>query len=124
MTTIYSDVNADFGLSSRGELLLDINAINSSIENILSTVPGERVFLPEFGSNIWGLLFDPVNENTADTLLTLLTNAVERWENRVVVDVRKSRVIPNYDENSYEVYIAYIIVQLDQEGTYNRILQI
>lgn len=124
MDVVYSDVNPNYGVSTRGEIVTNIESINASIENILGTSKGERVFLPEFGSSISSLLFDPISEDTASAILTLLITAIDQWEPRIKVILSRSSVIPDYDNNYYEVFLVYKVIGLGVDGTFNRAIQV
>ena len=84
--------------------------IRSSIFTILSTRKGERVFLPEFGSSLMSMIFEPNDSLTHRLIKRLVTTDVTRWEPRVgVVDVRLSN-----DENSVSLFIEYSIVNTSE----------
>lgn len=120
--TIYSDVNPRYGQSENPELLIDIAAINSSIENILGTLRGERLFLPQFGSGLLQYLFEPMNEETSEDILVIITDSVELWEPRVRVIRSESFVEPLYDENQYNVNVVYEVKATGRVAAFNRII--
>ena len=119
MTILYSDINAKYRIGT-SELLLNIRAIENSIDSILSTNVGERFFLPMFGSNLLAHIHEPINEITADNIKDALITAIERWEPRVEVIFSRSYVIPFHDRNLYEVLISYFISGLGVESTLRR----
>lgn len=123
MTGIYSDVNKDYQVDSNPLVVQDVVAINKSIANILNTVPGERLFLPEFGSYITDFVFDPINSNTAHSLLVTAISAIERWEPRVRILSQLSTVIPFPDESRYEMTIVYEVILTQDTGTFNQNIQ-
>ena len=47
----------------------DFVAIKKSVQNLLTTYPGERFFNPNIGSKITKLLFEPIDYITATTVL-------------------------------------------------------
>ena len=116
----YIDVNPRFGRSTSAELVYDVEAINSSIENILGTIPGERLFQPNFGSNIHTLLFEPINDDTAADILFEIVDAIENWEPRVTVLLDESTVDPYPDKNLYEVVVRYKIITTQDTATFSR----
>ena len=119
MAAVFSDVNANY---SRGtnDLLEDIKAIENSLENIIGTSTGERFFLPEFGSDLLGIVHEPINEETADDVYDALISAIDRWEPRVQVRLRRSSVRADPDRNLYEVLIVYAIRRLGVESSLRR----
>jgi uncharacterized protein len=86
--TVYSDICRDFVFDTRGQIKMSINAdaIRDSVLNIVCTMKGERMFLPEFGSGVMGMLFSPITPNLADVAGKQLKQDIEKWESRVVVD--------------------------------------
>ena len=122
MAYTYRDVNPNYGQSKYGELVTDVLAINASIENILGTELETRVMLPEFGSSLRHLLFEPMNRETAFQIYTETIIAVQRWEPRVNIIQSESTVLDYPDENYYEVNLVYEIIRNGLEGIFNRLL--
>ena len=79
------------------------------------TTPGEKIFDPDFGSNIGEILFENIDEITAVSIKEEIQNSLENYEPRVElidVDVR-----PNYDMNQFDVIISYRIIGVDVPPT-------
>jgi hypothetical protein len=52
----------------------------SNIINLIMTRKGERVGQPEFGCDIWKILFEPIIDGELDTKVeSVIINAVNRW---------------------------------------------
>lgn len=63
--------------------------VRQSIWLILSTAPGERQMLPEFGCGIHDLVFEPNTVTLRAQLGVQVREALSRWEPRIeVLDVR------------------------------------
>ncbi|HUE78387.1 MAG TPA: GPW/gp25 family protein [Sphingomicrobium sp.] len=60
--------------------------IRESIRIILSTEPGERVALPDFGAGLMSYLFEPNNAATHARIAQSITVALARSEPRVTVE--------------------------------------
>jgi uncharacterized protein len=58
----------------------------AAIRMILSTTPGERVMRPEFGCEMWSLVFAPLTAGTLGLIEQSVRTALERWEPRIVLD--------------------------------------
>ena len=114
----YSDINPRFGVKSGDILDQGVEAINSSIENILGTGFGERVFLPQFGSRIKSLLFENVNDSTAQEIFNVLTDAIKDWEPRISISFEESYIVPDIDNNSYQISLVYKILEIDLQGEF------
>ncbi len=80
--------------------------IRQCISIILSTRPGERQMLPEFGCRIHDMLFAPNTSSTASTIAHYVRSAIGRWEPRVEVTSVKSQPEPN---GSISVQVEYTI---------------
>lgn len=62
--------------------------IEESILVILSTAPGERLMLPEFGCGIHEMVFAPNDSGTVSKVVDLVRRALTRYEPRIdVLDV-------------------------------------
>jgi len=114
--SLYSDLNRYFAVSRDIRTKsIDVEAVENAIDTIITTSPKERIFNPEFGSNIQTLLFEPIDSITSSRILFELINAIERWDLRVTVNSATSDVTPDYDNNAYYVKLVYSIVGLEDE---------
>lgn len=102
---LYSDVN-QFSPTNQA-LNYDLQSIYQSITNILATPKNTRLFLPEFGSTIENLLFEPMTEETAASLYDTIIIAIQQWEPRVTIDYARSSVTPDYDNYTYHVFLTF-----------------
>jgi len=85
------------------------DVISQSIEMILATSPGERLFNPNFGSPLWSYLFENLDKNTALELMRECCKAIKRWEDRIYVIEDQASIIIYTDENAIRLSIPYII---------------
>jgi Bacteriophage baseplate protein W len=60
--------------------------IYQSIWLIISTAPGERQMLPEFGCGIYDLVFEPNSAALRTSIQSRVRDALVRWEPRIDVD--------------------------------------
>jgi phage baseplate assembly protein W len=81
--------------------------IKSSIYNILSTAKGERVFLPEFGTSLHSLLFEPMDNITRKIAQNIVTEDIQRWEPRVTL--LSSEVTSDTDQGILYIKVRYLI---------------
>ncbi len=91
--------------------LKNANAIARSIRNIVFTVPGEKFFQEDFGSDVSQSLFENFDDLTATTIRDQIESSVERFEPRV--NLREVLVNPDFDQNLFDVIIYYDIVGAD-----------
>ena len=87
------------------------NAIARSIRNIVFTLPGEKFFNEEFGSQISASLFENIDEITADLIVDEITQSIENYEPRVIL--RNVEAFPDFDNNQFDVLIVYDIIGAD-----------
>lgn len=104
---IYSDVNLYVNHYSQYELVFDETAIQQSLLTIFGTIPGSRIFRPEFGSIVEQLLFEPISMKTANNIESIIRNAVQRWEPRITLS--NIVMIPDPVNQNYFVELSYII---------------
>ena len=90
------------------QVLKNENAIRRAVRNLVETIPTERFFNPDLGSDVRGLLFDFVDFGTATTIETQIYETVYGFEPRV--DNVKVFVEPRPDQNEFEVTIQFDIV--------------
>ena len=63
-----------------------LRQIKSDLLILLLTNPGERVMLPEFGTGLRELVFEPNDSTLRARARELIVSAIETWEPRVTVD--------------------------------------
>ena len=96
-------------------------SIKQSIKNIVLTAPGEKLFNPKFGSNVYNMLFEPLDPFMIDSLQVEILNTIKNYEKRV--EVTNLRCIPDYDLYSVTVSLEYRIVGLPITETIQFVLQ-
>ena len=66
-----------------------------NITNLLMTKKGERVSQPEFGCDIWKVLFEPIVDGDIDDKIeTSIIDSVSKWLPYITVD----EIIVDYDD--------------------------
>ena len=75
-----------------------IDQIKADILQLLLTHPGERVMIPEFGTPLRELVFDPNDATLALRAKQMIATAIERWEPRIeIANISASTRIPAED---------------------------
>lgn len=64
----------------------DVDQIKSDLLILLLTNPGERLMLPEFGTGLRDLIFDPNDITLHNKARDLIINAIRTWEPRISVE--------------------------------------
>ena len=89
-------------------VIKDANAIKKSVRNLVQTIPRERFFNPNLGTDIRGSLFDFVDFGTASVIEQQIQTTIENYEPRV--DNLRIEVFPRPDRNEFEVNIYFDII--------------
>lgn len=91
--------------------------IHESILQILGVRPGERFMLPEFGSRLKDLVFEPNDEVLKGLVRHYVIDAIKRWEKRVIITkVSFDDSDTHKDQNLLLVRISYRVIQSQVEG--------
>lgn len=94
-----------------------INQIKSDMLALLLTNPGERVMLPNFGTPLNRLFFEPNDITTAETARQMIIDSIRNWEPRIAVtaiDVStnvESTSLNNQDDLTEKEHILFITIR-------------
>lgn len=110
VTTVFDRIKANT------KVISGTDKINDSIYTILSTKIGERFMLPEFGSKLYMILFEPNNYIFKDLANFYIRDALSKWEKRIeVIDVK---VQTETEGNIVPIEISYKITNSNIVETY------
>lgn len=110
----FKDISLSLQVNPLTYDLIDLKnetAIARSVRNLVFTLPGEKFFNQNLGSNVSKSLFENIDDISASIIKDEITNTIENYEPRVEligVDVE-----PNYDNNEFNVTIRYYIIGID-----------
>ena len=110
----YKDLSMSFKSNPLNDDLIglkDESAIARSIRNIVFTLPGEKFFDSDFGSEVSATLFENLDDVSAITIRDEIEYSINTYEPRVKLLNVDS--IANYDNNQYDVMITYQIIGSD-----------
>ena len=106
----YKDLSMSFKSNPLTNDLIGLkneSAIARSIRNLVFTLPGERFFDQDFGSDVSASLFENIDAVTAITIRDDIEYMIKMHEPRVeLLDVQS---LPNYDNNQFDVVVVYKI---------------
>ena len=94
------DASGRVALTSEGDHIRDL------IEQVLFTVPGERVNCPTFGSGLLQLVFAPASGEPAPATEFLVQGALQQWLAEVI---QVEGVNVAVEEGRLEVTVQYIV---------------
>jgi len=107
---IYSDIDFTFTkkpVTADVALSYDAQAVSRSIRNLLNTQNYDRLFNPDLGSQITGLLFENISPLVASTMEILISNIIKAYEPRAIL--KSVNVYSQPDLNAYNVTITFYI---------------
>ena len=90
----------------------DDQHIEQLIEQLLFTLPGERVNLPDFGTPITQLVFSPGSQELATATQFLIQGALQQWLGDLI-QVQAVQVV-NVDA-TLNVTIYYVVKRTNQQ---------
>ena len=100
-----------------------IDQIKSDLLQLLLTNPGERVMLPNYGTALKSLIFDPNDAQLETAARQMIINSINQWEPRITIQQIEinSSVDPNdLDSNdpkeNVENILAIKILFFDPEN--------
>lgn len=81
--------------------------IGQMIEQVIFTIPGERVMLPDFGVGLERLLFESTAREIITAMESLVTGALHQWLGDLI-SVRDVRI--DVVETNVNVAVAYDVI--------------
>jgi phage baseplate assembly protein W len=97
--------------------VIDIDVLRADLLFLLQSNFGERVMLPEYGTNLRSLVFEPNDPLIEQRARDLITQAINNWEPRVTIDSititrsptqNQALQSPEFaDENALSISIAF-----------------
>lgn len=121
---LYKDIDLAFTPHPQtGDVVkkLDVNAVKQSLKNLLFTQYNERLFQPKIGSPLHGLLFEPMDPITVEGMKQTIEILIQNYEPRIILE--QIDIVPNYDENTYELSIFFTVVGIPLPISFSTILQ-
>ena len=85
----------------------DNAAIKQSIVNLVLTNKGERLFNPDYGSDIRSFLFEPLDYAVAGIIKNNMQLSLTKYEPRIKVTSITCK--PNFEDNGIDVEMTYEI---------------
>ena len=110
----FKDVSMSFKVNPLNVDLIGLkneNAIARSVRNIVFTLPGEKFFDENFGSNISASLFENMDSIAADQIVDEIRQSIDNYEPRV--NLLSVIADPDFDNNTFNVTIIYEIIGAD-----------
>lgn len=91
------------------------DAIKRSLQLLLLMEAGETPFYSSFGSNLRGLLFEPIDNLTTTLIENEIRATIDAYEPRV--QIQSLTVTPSEDESQYQVTLVFSVLMQTQTIT-------
>lgn len=92
-----------------------IEMINQSLQTILGTMVGERVIERRFGSLLFLLIDEPINQFLEMEIKRYVIEAIERYEKRInITDTLIA--LEDYENGIVQISIMYQIIKTQRKG--------
>lgn len=113
----YTDVNALIKLENRDDVQ-DIDSIVQKILFIIGTRKRSRKWRHNFGTDVYQMLFEPFDDQTAGWIQTYIKEALESSYNGLTQDVTGINVLVTRKvDQTYGVQIAFRVPKLEKTKT-------
>ena len=100
--------------------LVNVNAIKNSLHQIFTWIPGERILLPEFGSNLRKLLYEGITDFNVDRIMAEIRHCISEWEPRVqIYKVVNASNVDDTEDNTVHIEVLYTIPGLTEDQIYS-----
>lgn len=87
--------------------------LHGLIEQLLFTVPGERVNRPDFGCGLMQLVFAPNSPELAVTVQALVQASLQQWLGHLL---RIDEVAASSEDATLRVSVRYTVIETQQAG--------
>jgi phage baseplate assembly protein W len=116
---IYRDVSLTFArnpVTHDVVTVTDADAVKRSIRFLLLSRAGETPFYPNFGSRLYGFLFEPFDQITTVLIKSEITATLEAFEPRM--NIQELTVSPDEEKNAYQINLVFNLVNQVQPLTF------
>jgi phage baseplate assembly protein W len=102
-----------FGVDGRGRTAEanDEEYLRQLVEIVLFTLPGERVYRPDFGTGLTALVFEPNNDELRAAVEYLVHSGLQRWLGDLI---QPEDVSVSHDGGSLAITIQYLVLRSRQ----------
>ena len=110
-TVPFKDLSLSFAKNKVTDDLLvkkEDAAVKQAILNLLLTQKGERIYDPEYGSDLKSHLFEPLDFGTAGSIKDNISKTIDAYEPRVSIETLL--VEPNLESNGFDVRLDFQVL--------------
>ena len=105
---VWSDLHQNIDVDAQGAVrkVINIDAIKTSIDNILRTSPGERVMRPTFAGGLQDLVFEPTRQDVYNRISDRIKSSINIWDPRIIVQTIGFVIDADHSEVTIEMKFA------------------
>ncbi len=103
--------------------ITNVDVINQSIEMILGTVPGTRLFNLNFGSYFSIRVFQNMTPAFLQDLVEDTVSSIEKWEDRIYIIKDDVLLRANPATSTVELSIPYVIRNIGIKSEFSKIIK-
>lgn len=121
----FSDFNNNFNKTPFGNQLARLvneNAVEQSLRNLIKTNIGERLFQPQIGSDVYASLFENNMPENLTTLELFIKTTIRNNEPRVILN-NITVTSDSVDEHTMTIKLEYSLINNPEELTLDIILK-
>ena len=93
--------------------LIQNNKFHDNLKVLLETKKGTLIGDPDFGSNLYQLLFEPANEVTANLIRQEVAYTIENYNDNIIVD----QIDVTYKSHTIQLNIRYRVLNTNVGDT-------
>lgn len=111
---IWSDLHHDIKTDVQGSIkkVINVDAVKTSIHNILGTPRGTRAMLRDFGSDLKSMLFENINDSLISMIENEVKNAITTWDDRIIINALDFKT--DADRNQVTVLVKFAVRGYDK----------
>lgn len=103
-------------LDGINEDVVNVDAIRNSLRNILSTPRGSVPGKPDFGCDLYKIIFQPIDPLTESMAKKFVSESVRKFENRVDLQTINIKKDEAFNKIVIDIVFTYKTIDLDDEG--------
>jgi phage baseplate assembly protein W len=107
--TYIIDIYSNYSLNNVPLQLTNVDVISDMLANVIQTSPGERPFLPQFGSGVPALLFNIISQGNANLILQDIFFSAKNFIPYITVNTQTSQVYADMINGVYFIILNYTI---------------
>lgn len=94
-------------ISTIENYVTDLDALKNSIRNILLTKKGSLPGKPTFGSDLYRIIFKPLDHLTISIAKNYIEEALTKFEDRIVVEEIQMKKVEEFNKLIIDIYFSY-----------------